>query len=109
MSDIKEQFQTWLETYPLDGELRKEEYDLMCDSYIAGFESQQSEITRLNAIIKENESDAKRYRWIKKQSSFIHVMFERYDLSTGYADLMSAKCGQSLDIAIDQAMSVKGE
>jgi hypothetical protein len=51
--------------------------------------------------------DAERYRWIRSQTSDTHIMFGNYDLTTGYADLLTAKVGVYLDESIDQAMKDK--
>lgn len=69
--------------------------------------NESSSVLFVYEAIKEIESlqaDAQRYRWIKNIKSDTHIMFESYNLSTGYADLMTAKVGQSLDQAIDEAM-----
>ena len=59
-----------------------------------------NEITRLNAIIKENEADAKRYRFMRDNDiTDIYSDWVTYKLSPYYFDIVD------LDKYIDQAMT----
>ena len=56
-----------------------------------------NEITRLNAIIKENEDDAERYRYLRNNTSI--MTFEQQTWVTSH----------KLDMRVDEAMRVEGE
>ena len=77
------------------------------------YESQQAEITRLTAIIKENEADAKRYRHMRKsfkETQFNNVGDYSYPRLVWHLPITRGLTfEQRLDESIDGAMRVKGE
>ena len=48
--------------------------------------------------------DAERYRWLRNQDSTPHVIFGKFNLMSGYADLLSCKFDDEFDAAIDAAI-----
>lgn len=77
---------------------------MYCDEWRSDLNTALNEITRLNAIIAENEDDAKRYRWLKsiRLSPDQPAIYADDDCNTWLTE-------DYADRAIDEAMRVKGE